>query len=195
MNPDASGAGHDGDQPWSPVGPMLIALAGLAVTAAGAYLLRQESETVRIAASPVFVAGQLGLTLALYRAVQDRAAHFAASGVPPAWTRPALRGLTDVNLRQWENTIRDMRPPWPDEATLLAAARARASGVWLFVLLGVVSLLVSLARFVLVVRDPAPGLAAHAPVNLVLGFLAFILGVRYAIDGRRARAYLSRFGR
>jgi hypothetical protein len=87
-----------------------------------------------------------------------------------------------------------MRPPWPDEATLLAAARARASGVWLFVVLGVVSLLVSLARFGLVLRDPAPGLAAHAPVNVVLGLMAFILGVRYAVDGGRARAYLARYG-
>jgi hypothetical protein len=172
---------------------LLIALAGLAVAAAGAYLLRQEDGTVRLTGSALFVFGQLGLAIAMYRAVQDRAAHFAASGIPPAWTRPPLRGLTDVNLRQWDNTIREMRRPWPDETTLFTAARARATGVSLIVVLSVASLLVSLARLILVLRDPEAVLAVFAPANLVLGFLLFVVGVRYAIDGRRARAYLSRF--
>jgi hypothetical protein len=185
---------RDEEEPWSPVGPLLIALAALAVVAAGAYLLRQERETVRITGSMLVVVGQFGVFLALFRALVDRAAHFAASGVPTAWTRPDLRGLKDVNLRQWENTIREMRPPWPDEATLLAAARARATGASLIAVLGVLALLASLAGFVLVLRDSPPVLRASAPANHVLGLLACYIGVRYAIDGRRARAYLARYG-
>jgi hypothetical protein len=65
--------------------------------------------------------------------------------------------------------------------------------VSLIVVLSVASLLVSLARLILVLRDPQAVLAVFAPANLVLGFLVFVVGVRYAIDGRRARAYLSRF--
>ncbi|MEV4617413.1 hypothetical protein AB0J74_01695 [Asanoa sp. NPDC049573] len=194
MESEGTGSNQGGRPSLSPVRPMLIALLGLALAAAGVYLLRRDDESLQLAGSTLFVFGQLALAIAMYRAIQDRAAHFAAAGVPEVWTRPPLRGLTDLDLRQWDNTIREMRRPWPDETTLLNAARARATGVPLLIVLSVATLLVSLARFVLMLQNPAALLAVFAPVNLVLGFLVLAVGVRYALDGRRARAYLARFG-
>ena len=130
----------------------------------------------------------------MFKATKDRADHFAAAGVSPAWTRPAVRGVTDTDLRRWDNTIRELREPWPGDATLLAAARARAAGVFLIVLLGVLSLVLAAVGVLLGLREPNSLLTAVAFLNVVIGLLLCLAAVRYGVDGHRARAYLSRFG-
>jgi hypothetical protein len=179
---------------WTPVAPILIAVASIAVAIAGAFLLRGTSELARISGPPLFIVGQLGLALAMFRATKDRADHFAAAGVPPAWTRPGVRGVTDTDLRRWDNTLRELREPWPGDGALLTAARARVAGLPLIVVLGVLPLVLAAAGVVLGLREPNSLLTVVAFPNFVIGLLLCLAAVRYGVDGRRARSYLSRFG-
>ena len=179
---------------WTPVAPILVALAGLAVAIVGAFLLRRADELGRLGGPLLFILGQLGLAFAMQRTTKDRADHFARAGVPREWTRPAVRGVVDADLRRWDTTIRELREPWPGDDELPAAARARAEGASFVVLPALLSLIVAVVAVLLGRRQASSILTAVAIPNVVIGLLLCLAAIRYGVDGRRARAYLSRFG-
>ena len=118
----------------------------------------------------------------------------AALGVPPAWTRPPLRGVDDVDLRRWHNVIRALRAPWPAERdTVLTAARARAEGLLSIVLPSVLGALIAAGGIVLMARVPDTMVSIVGPPNLLLGLVMAWAAVRYGVDGHRACVYLTRF--
>lgn len=173
---------------------MAIALAAVAVLVGGGFLLRRTDDVGRFLGPLVYILGQLGLAVAMFRAMVGRAEHFAAQGVPSAWTRPPLRGVTDADQRRWQNTIRDLRDPWPAERdTLLTAARARADGLPSIVVPGLLLALFSVAGVVVMGRVADSPLSALLVPNLILGLLLGMVAARYAFDGHRARVYLRKF--
>ncbi|WP_200210715.1 hypothetical protein [Micromonospora coerulea] len=118
----------------------------------------------------VYILAELGLALAMFRAMVGRAQYIAALGVPPAWTRPPLRDVEDVDLRRSDNLICGLRAPWPGERdVVLAAARARVEGLLSIVLPGVLLALVSLRA--VMARVPDTLLSIVALLNLILGLV------------------------
>ncbi|WP_410809424.1 hypothetical protein [Micromonospora sp. 067-2] len=186
-------AGQGGGSRWTPVASILIALAGLVVSIVGAVLLRRGDELGRLAGPPLLIVGQLGLAFAMQRATTARAEHFAAAGVPTEWTRPAVRGVTAVDLRRWDNTIRDLREPWPGDSKLSTAARARAEGLPFIVFPAVLSLVVAVVGVALGSAEPTSVSTVAGFPNIAIGLLLCVAAIRYVVDGRRARAYLARF--
>lgn len=187
-------AGHGTGSRWAPVAPIAIAVSAVAVAAVGAFLLRRADVIGRILGPLVYILAELGLALAIFRAMVNRAQYFAALGVPPAWTRPPLRGVEDVDLRRWDNLIRGLRAPWPGERdAVLAAARARTEGLLSIVLPSVLPALVSLGGVVLMARAPDTLLSIVALPNLFMGLVMGWAAVRYGVDAQRARVYLTQF--
>ena len=187
-------AGPGAGSRWAPVAPIVMALCAVAVAGVGVFLLRREDVIVQLTGSLMYILAQLGAVLAQFRAIVGRADHFAALGVPPAWTRPPLRGLKDVDLRRWDNMIRGLRAPWPDERdAVLIAARARAEGLLSIALPGYLGVLIAVVGVGLMVRVPDTLLSIVAvPIVLMGPVMAWVV-IRYAVDGHRARAYLARF--
>lgn len=186
--------GHGNASRWAPVAPIVMALSAVAVAAAGAFLLRRPDDIGRLLGPLVYILAQLGLALAMFRAMVGRAEHFAALGVPPAWTRPPLRGMEDADLRRWDNLIRGLRAPWPGERDeVLTAARARAEGLLSIALPCILAALISAVGVVLTVRVPDTLLSMVALPNLLMGLVMGWVAVRYSVDGQRARAYLTQF--
>ncbi|PWU45941.1 hypothetical protein DLE60_01335 [Micromonospora globispora] len=173
-----------------------MALSAVAVAGVGAVLLRRDDVIGQSIGSMVYIFAQLGSILAQSRAIVGRADHLAALGVPPAWTRPSLRGLEDVDLRRWDNMIRGLRAPWPDERDpVLTAARARAEGLLSIALPGFLGMLISVVGVGLMVRVPDTLLSIVALPIILMGPVLGWVVMRYAVDGHRARAYLARFSR
>ena len=141
----------------------------------------------------MYIFGVLGLAAVMMRAMMRRAEHFAALGVPRQWTRYRLLDVQEVTLRRWDNMIRDLRAPWPDEReVVLTAARARAEGLLLIVLPGLLAALLAVFGFVRTVRADVQLL----PFALFPGVCGVVFGwvaLRYREDGHRARVYLTRF--
>ena len=180
---------------WAPVGPIAMTFCALAVSAVGAVLLRRPDDIGRILGPLTYVLGVIGLLSIMFQATVDRAENFAKSGVPTAWTRPPVRGASDDDLRRWDNVIRAMREPWPNERdAILTAARARAEGLPAILVPGLLAPLLALVGVVLIGRAPGSPPSLLVFPHILIGFLTGVVAVRYAIDGRRARAYLARFG-
>ncbi|MFB9236695.1 hypothetical protein ACFFWC_14225 [Plantactinospora siamensis] len=76
---------------------------------------------------------------------------------------------------------------------MLAAARARASGRLAIVLPGLLAVLASVVRIVLVAQVPDTPLSFRMGLNGIVGLVAGWIAVRYDLDGHRARSYLRRF--
>ena len=187
-------AGPGAGSRWAPVAPTVMAGSAVAVAGVGAFLLRREDVIGQSIGSLVYILAQLGSILAQFRAIVGRADHFAALGVPAAWTRPPLRGLEDVDLRRWDNMIRGLRAPWPDERdAVLTAARARAEGLLSIALPGYLGVLISVVGVGLMVRVPDTLLSIVALPVILMGPVMGWVVMRYAVDGHRARAYLARF--
>jgi hypothetical protein len=171
---------------------MLIARAGVAVAAAGALVFdRAGGEQGRLGGPLLFILGQLIAIYAMYKTITDRANRFAAASIPPEWTRTPLRGVTDTDLQRWENTIRELRQPWPGDAILLAA-RARAEDLSLIIAVGVLPAVIAVVRLVLVLREPGSVMTPFVVPHVILGLLLCLVAFRYAVNGRRA--YLARYG-
>ncbi|WP_446218207.1 hypothetical protein [Micromonospora sp. IBHARD004] len=166
----------------------------MAVAAAGAFLLRRPDDIGRILGPAIYGLGVVGLVGITARAVAARAQYFAKFGVPTAWTRPPVRGVDDVDLRRWENMIRGLRAPWPNERdAVLTAARARAEGLPSIVFPAVLAPLVSVVGVVLLGRVPESPLSIVVLPNLLIGLVAGVVAMRYGVDGWRARVYLTQF--
>ncbi|SCF44496.1 hypothetical protein GA0074696_6008 [Micromonospora purpureochromogenes] len=186
--------GRGSEPRWAPVGPIAMALSAVAVSAAGAFLLRRPDDIGRILGPLVYGLGMVGLVGITARAVAARAQHFARFGVPTLWTRPPVRGVEDVNLRRWENTIRGLRAPWPNERdSILTAARARAEGLPAIVLPAILAPLVAVVGVVLVGRVPESPLSIVVLPQFLIGLVTAVVAVRYGVDGWRARTYLTQF--
>jgi hypothetical protein len=104
-----------------------------------------------------------------------------------------MRGVQEVTLRRWDNMIRELRAPWPDEReVVLTAARARAEGLLLIVLPGLLAALLAVLGFVRTVRADVQ-LLAFALIPYLAGLVFGWVALRYREDGHRARIYLARF--
>lgn len=175
------------------VAAMSLVVLGVAVAAAGAALLGRLEFLARLSGTLLYILSEVGLAAITLRAMVRRAEFFAVWGVPRSWTRYPLRGVQDVTLRRWENMIRELRAPWPDERdVVLTAARARSAGLLLIVLPGLLAALLAVVGFVMTVRADVQ-LWAFALIPSVGGIVCGWAALRYLEDGYRAQVYLTRF--
>jgi hypothetical protein len=186
--------GQDTVPHWAPRGPLFMSLFAVVAAAVGAVIFGRSGGGQTIGAL-VYILAVLLLVRSSGRAITARNNYFAKFGVPRQWTNPPLIGLKDIELRRWDNTIRDMRAPLPaEQGMLLIAARARAEGLTAILLPASLAPLLSVVGGLLLVRgSPHPALGAAA---LLVGLCSLILGVmaaHSAVNGRHARAYLARF--
>jgi hypothetical protein len=186
--------GSGSDSRWAPIGPIAKALSAATISVAGAVILRRPDDIGRLLGPLVYIVGLVGLMSTLFRATVARAEYFARFGVPTAWTRPPVRGVEDVDLRRWENTIRGLRAPWHNERdAVLTAARARAQGLPAIMLPAVLTPLVAVLGVVLIGHVPDSPLSLVVLPTLLFGVAAGVVAVRYGVDGSRARVYLTQF--
>jgi hypothetical protein len=184
-----------GDPTWAPAWPIVgsVAVAGLALLAGSR--ISTDSFQGRYTAPLIYQLCLLAVVAVVLRATIERARHFAARGVPEAWTRALIRDTGDADQVRWKNLMRRGRPPMPAErATLLTAARARAEGLPAILTPATVGLVLAVVSMVLAARHPGTLLGFTRIPNVPVGALLAFVTVRYAGLGRESRAYLNQFG-
>ncbi|MEV0719818.1 hypothetical protein [Asanoa sp. NPDC050611] len=183
-----------GDATWAPAWPIVGSTAVAALALVAASRISAEDSLGRYTAPLIYQLCLLGVVAVALRATVERGRHFAARGVPEAWTRALLRDTGDADLVRWRNLMRRGRPPMPEErARLLTAARARAEGLPSILTPATVGLTLAVVSMVLAVRQPGTLLGFARIPNIPVGVLLAVVTVRYAALGAESRAYLTRF--